>query len=182
MTQEEIKKTWREGATKLYRPTSDDYEIIYRQRKDTALETLARKYKRFSMIGLAMVFCSFAWMGAHLPFHSEEIKITITAVMAVYFAICSLIDHWLYKGVSSIDCFTMPVQEVIEKAMYYRKKHLQSIMLLLPMAICLVGLMAYGLSGDRYLLYGMAAGGLIGLLLGSMQFMDFMSEYRKIKE
>lgn len=182
MTQEEIKKTWREGATRLYRPTPDDYEGMYRDRKETALETLARKYKRFSMVGLAMVFCSFGWMGAHLPFHSEEMKFTVSGVMAVYFAICSLIDHWLYKGVSSIDCYRMSVQEVIEKAMYYRKKHLQSMMLLLPMALCVVGLMGYGLSGDRYLLYGMAAGGLAGILIGTIQFREFMSEYRKIKE
>ncbi|MDE7414678.1 MAG: hypothetical protein K2N05_12935 [Muribaculaceae bacterium] len=182
MTPEEIKQTWREAAQRISQPTLDEYERMYRNKKETALESLAKRYHRFSMLGFAMVLCSFGWMGCHLPFETEESKYIVSGVMMIYFGLCAIIDRWLYKGVCSIDCYTMTVSEVIAKAMYYRKKHLQSMVFLIPCAIAVVGLMAYSFKSEKYILYGMAAGAIVGLVIGSFQFREFMDEYRKIKE
>lgn len=182
MTPDEIKQTWKQAAQRISQPTIDEYERMYRNNKETALESLANKYKRFSIIGFAMVFCSVGWMASGLPFESPEWKFIVSAVMMVYFGCCACIDRWLYKGVSSIDCYTMTVSEVIDKAMYYRKKHLQSMIFLIPFALLVVGLMAYSFKADVYILYGMGAGFLVGIIIGTFQFKEFMSEYRKIKE
>ncbi|MDE6007893.1 MAG: hypothetical protein K2G90_01660 [Muribaculaceae bacterium] len=177
MTQEEIKQTWEEAARKLYCPTPAEFEDMYRAKKETALESLARRYRRFSILGIVMVLCSFGWMQTAHFIPEMEMRWKVTVVMMLYFACCAIIDNWLYRGVSSIDCFTMSVSQVAEKALYYRKKHLQSMIVLLPFAVLVVGLMAYSLHANEYMLYGMAAGAVCGLLMGYIQFREFMKEY-----
>ena len=180
MLPEEIKKTWEEASRKMYRPTPAEFENMYREKKETALTNLAKRYKRFSTVGLAMILCAFGWLCAQNPIIPNRMRYIVVPVLMLYFATCSIWDWWLYKGVSSIDCFTMSVSEVIDKALYYRKKHLQSMMLLVPFAIIVVGLMAYSFINDRYILIGMCTGGLIGLLVGYRAFREFMDEYRTV--
>ncbi|MDE6273155.1 MAG: hypothetical protein K2M31_09150 [Muribaculaceae bacterium] len=182
MNKEEIKKTWNEAARKIYQPTPEEYEMIYRTRKMTALENLAGRYKSFSRLGFIMIAASLMWFFGHFPFENQTMKYVVGGVMMVYFAACGIIDRWLYKGVSSIDCFTMTVNEVIRKALYYRKRHLQSIMFLLPFAILVIGLLAYSMSADIYVIYGIIAGAITGIILGSIQLRKFLRTYRIISE
>ena len=180
MSPEEIKKTWEEASRKLYRPTPQEFENMYREKKETALERLAIKYRRFSTMGLVMAIVSAFWMltPAHLP--ATPMKFIMALVLMLYFATCSSIDWWLYRGVSSINCFDMSVSEVVDKALYYRKKHLQSIMFLIPFAVVVFGVMIYSFNADKYIIYGMGAGLIIGLAIGYRQFREFMDEYKKI--
>lgn len=181
MTQEEIRKTWQEAATRFYCPSPDELEEIYRRKKETALEKLALKYKRFSCLGLAMMFVSCCYM---LPNHlfASELRIWVSLSLIMYFGMCSAMDYWLYKGISSIDCLTMTVKDVAEKAMYYKRWHLIFMAILLPCALAVFGLLVYAAGFDKYLTIGVIAGGIIGLALGYRQFLDFMSEYRKLSE
>lgn len=180
MSPEEIKKTWEEASRKLYRPTPEEFENMYREKKETALECLATKYRRFSTMGLVMTVVSVFWMFSPAQLPAPPMKFVMAIVMMLYFATCSSIDWWLYKGVSSINCFDMSVSEVVDKALYYRKKHLQSIMFLIPFAVIVFGVMIFSFDADQYIIYGMAAGLIIGLALGYRQFREFMEEYKKI--
>lgn len=182
MTPQEIKKTWEEASRRYYRPTPEEFESMYKERKETALERLATRYRRFSTLGMVMVICSVGWAFGPIDFVFPNARIFLSLLMMVYFATCSSIDYWFYKGVSSIDCYRMSVSEVIDKALYYKKKHLQSILFLLPFAFIVIGAMAYCLSSDKYILLGMAAGAIFGLLIGYRQYREFMSEYRIISE
>ena len=182
MTPEEIKRTWEEASRKMFRPSPEEFEIMYREKKETALERLASRYRRFSTLGMVMVVVSALWMLSPLPFASLNARLVIAILMMVYFATCSSIDYWLYRGIASIDCFTMSVSEVINKALYYRKKHLQSMMFLFPFAIGVVGGIIYALNADKYLIYGVIAGGVCGLILGYHQYRQFMDEYKIISE
>ena len=181
MTPDEIKRTWAEAAKRVYAPTPAEYESMFRDRKVTALENLIQRYKRFSNLGLLMILMSFCWMFANLPFESRALQITVSIVLMVYFASCSIIDYYLYREVRSIDCYTMSVSQVIEKAMNCRKKHLESMIFLIPFAILVAGLMAYSFKAEKAVIIGMAAGGITGLVLGYRQFRKFMDDYKRIK-
>ncbi len=180
MTYEEIRKTWNEAARKRYCPTPEEFENMYREKKETALERLAARYRRFSTLGIV---CMVLW--TIVPFsHIFEgvgpIKWALFGVFIFYFALCSVIDYSLYRGVTSIDCFTMTVKEVAEKALLFRKRHLQSMILLIPFALATVGLMAYCFKAEPYMIYGIMAGAALGVVIGYRQFREFMNEYRII--
>lgn len=179
MTQEDIRKTWQEAGKHLYAPDPTDFESMYRRKKETALEKLARKYKAFSRLGLIMMVISFCYFTPHSIFPSD-MKLWLGISFIVYFGICSLMDYWLYKGVESIDCYTMTVKEVIDKALYYRKKHHQFMIILIPMAIYIVGLMIYAFNGEEYFLYGIICGFLVGAAIGIKQYMEFMAQYKDL--
>lgn len=182
MTPEEIKKTWAEAARKLYAPTPEELEIMYIGRKETALEGLAQRYRRFSRLGLVMAIVSVFWMFSGIQPEIPSMKYVIAILFVIYFATCSVIDNWLYRGVASINCFTMPVSEVIDRALYYRRKHLQSMILLIPFAIIVLGTLAYSFMSDIYTIYGIIAGFIAGVAIGLRQFHQFMAEYRTISK
>ncbi|MDE7159810.1 MAG: hypothetical protein K2O24_03055 [Muribaculaceae bacterium] len=182
MTPDEIKKTWAEASRRFYAPTPEEFETMYRERKETALEQLAQRYRRFSRLGLVMAVVSVFWMFSHISFAESYMKYVTSIVFILYFATCSIIDNWLYNGVKSIDCFTMSVSEVIDKALYYRRKHLQSMILLIPFAVVAMGTLAFSFVSEPYMIYGMIAGLIIGLAIGLQQFRSFMAEYRTISK
>lgn len=153
---------------------------MYRNKKVTALDNLSERYRRFSTIGMIMVVCSLSYSFIHLPFREGAPRYALSIIMMVYFACCSAIDWWLHRGVASIDCFTMSVREVAEKALYYRKKHLQSMMFLFPFAAVVVGVMVWCFDSDSGIIIGMVAGILVGVLIGYRQFRRFMEEYKVV--
>lgn len=182
MDNNEIRQTWREAAGRAYRPSADSLEEIYRSRKMTSLDELAARYRRFSIMGLSMMIV----MGLLWPLsHAGEImgawRYVVAVSAAIYFGLGSSIDWWLYKGVSSIDCYTMTVSEVADKAMYYRKRHLQSMILLIPFAIAMVCIFAKPFISDQLMITTMIIGVIIGLVIGYRQFTLFMASYRNLK-
>lgn len=181
MTQEEIRQTWQEAATRFYCPTPDELEDIYRHNKETALEKLATKYKRFSCMGLAMMMVSCCYMLPNSLFDSD-MRIWVALAFMLYFGICSAMDYWLYKGITSIDCLRMTVKEVAQKAMHYKRWHLIFMAILLPCAISVIGILLYAAGFDKYLMMGVMAGAILGIVIGYRHYLDFMAEYRKLSE
>lgn len=152
-------------------------------RRKTALATLATHYKRFSTITLILALCMPIWLWGALQYENGVniwIKLGGVAFGMLYCLTASFMDRWLYNGVSNIDVATMPVAEVFRLTFYYRKKHFQFMGILIPMAVIFIGALAWLLSGDIWSIYGMIAGGLVGLTLGIREFKRFMEEYRDI--
>ncbi len=152
-------------------------------RRKTALATLAAHYQNFSTISFVMALCLplCLWNVMKLDDGSNiRFKFGLVLFGMLYFLTASMMDRWLYKGISRIDVAIMSVSEVCNLAFYYRKKHLQFIGILLPMAIGFIGTMIWMLSGNIGFIYGAAAGAAIGGALGVRQLMVFMKEYRDI--
>ena len=181
MTQEEIRETWQAAATRFYCPSPEELEDIYRRNKETALDKLAMKYKRFSCMSLVMTMVSCCYMMPNSLFDGD-LRICVSLAFILYFGTCSAMDYWLYKGVSSIDCLTMTVKEVAEKAMYYKRRHLIFMAVLFPCALSVVGLMLYSAGFEKYLTMGVLAGAIVGGVIGYRHYLDFMDEYRKLSE
>lgn len=182
MTPEEIRTTWQEAARRMSQLKAQEYENNYLQRKETALQSLAKRYGRFSRCSFLLILCVFCWLHMDLDFEADWMRYVIFGVMTAYFVACGCIDYYLYKGVSAINCYEMTVTEVIDRAMYYRKKHFQSLAFLLPIAIGLIAFLAYALRANEYVISGIICGSIVGLAVGLFNLHKFMAEYRKIKE
>lgn len=185
MTTEEIKLAWEKTKIALEKTEARNIElanVIKNGKKKTALQNLATRYLRFSRIGLvaAIVFgLSFSTHSFHLA-HGN--RILLVAVMTGFFALASIMDFWLYKGISSIDCSTMNVSEVISKSLFYRKRHFQFIAILFPLAIGLVTYEFFLFSDNEGFVYGGIIGIAVGLAIGLIQLMKFLSDYKTLRE
>ena len=106
-------------------------------------------------------------------------RIIISVAFALYALTASVMDCWLYNGIRSIDVVTMPVAEVIRKAMFYKKRHMQFIAVLLPFVLAIIGVIAW--KGDNiYFRLGIIVGFIAGTAIGVFQLMNFLSDYRAI--
>ena len=181
MNTEDMKMAWRDTARSLNTsPSAETIEKIRIGKQSTSLDRLGARYFRFVMLSACCTILSLSFM--LVPWPTPYKPIWLSLAFMVYFLTCSAMDFWLYRGIGSIDCLRMPVSAVIKKALYYRKRHLQFVLTLLPMAFGVVFLLAFYYNFDRSILFGMIIGGTIGLAIGSYQLFEFMRDYRKITD
>lgn len=173
-----MKSAWRETATSLQ--TENDRLLTEFKNGNplTSLERLRNRYRRFAILGFTMLPLSCVFMLKSI--FPIEGGIWITLSFIVYFLTCGFMDTWLYRGLDTIDCLHMSVSEVIEKARYYRKKHLQFVVILIPMAIALLCGLAYFTGWEEHILLGMIIGGSIGFAIGLQQLFAFLRDYKNI--
>ncbi|MDE6341197.1 MAG: hypothetical protein K2K93_02675 [Muribaculaceae bacterium] len=175
---DEMKKNWQDTNVSIP-GSSGSYDAIITGRRKTALDNLARRYCWFSNMALLfMVLCPCSLFNLHL-FPDSKHSMLMVIWFGSFFMISSVMDRWLYHGVRSIDVVSMPVSEVVAKALYYKKWHIWFIFILLPLALSCLGLMAY-LIDDIYVRTGMILGFLVGVALGVRQLLAFLSDYRTI--
>lgn len=174
MTTEELQKTWQESGR-----IGSPYNPQMNSRRETALEKLMREYKRFSWIALAMTFVSIGLY--NLSWLEMPWKVVIPLLFISFFATSSTMDHWLANGIRSIDCSRMSVREVIDRSLFYRRRHHQFMMILIPYAAVVLGCFGWASRAEIYLLAGMGAGFLVGLAIGIRKYLDFMANYRDIE-
>lgn len=176
--EDNLKRDWRETSI---RTSNDDttLEAIKQGHRKSALQRLASRYRMFAIIaGICAV--TIPWLMARpemIP--DSSLKIWILTIFALYFLTCSSMDLWLYHGITGIDLTSMSVAEVIEMALFYRKRHLQFVLILLPWAFLIVGCLIYSAGVDAAI-YGMIVGGAAGLIVGINQLRRFMADYRDI--
>ena len=180
MDMENLKNEWRDAGEV---PTNNtDFKEwqnnITTGKRKTSLMRLAERYKRFHYIGLFMAFISLFWISNPLLMGNHIVITTI--YMVIYFLLCSSIDWYLWKKVCDIDVQIMPTMEIIKRAHDCRKLHLQSIMVLLPLAFGLIALFIWNADGDTYFIFGLGAGALIGLCVGLFQLMEFLRDYKTL--
>lgn len=176
-----LKKSWIEMGKSLGAKFDHQYDPDKLSNMKTALDRLRDRYRVFWRAGLIMIFSSFLIFSKHLIVENP-LNLHLGFAYAAYFLMCFIMDHWLWKGIGSIDPLRMGVAEVAKKALYYKKRHLQFMIFLIPMAIAILGLTGYVFSSDKYLLMGMITGAICGAILGIFQFRRFMAEYRKLTD
>ncbi|MDE7421264.1 MAG: hypothetical protein K2N35_13780 [Muribaculaceae bacterium] len=175
---DDIRKDW-QGANVSIPGKSDSYDAIMNGKRKTALQNLAQRYRWFSNMALLfLLMVPLNIMNLHL-FPDLKGRMVIVIWFCSFFIISSVMDRWLYHGIRQIDVVTMPVAEVVEKALYYRKWHIRFIFILLPMALGCLGLLAYFID-DIYVRLGMLAGFLVGVGAGVSQLLNFLADYRAI--
>lgn len=176
---DDLKKDWQNANVSLNQ-NSNAYDSIINGKRRTALENLAERYRRFSNIALMLILLSFTWIFNPNMFpENHRLRIAVGVSFAIYALIGSIMDRWLYQGIRSIDVVTMPVSEVIHKALFYRKRHLQFIAILLPIVLAIIGVMAWSMD-NLYFRLGILVGFIAGTAIGLRQLMAFLADYRTI--
>lgn len=138
----------------------------------SAQERLVRRYHRFAVVGLLM--CPVVGI-----LYRGLMPLLPRVMFAGFFLVASMMDFYMWKGVKSIDCTTMGVATVAEKARFYRKMHHIFMAVLVVLFVPILGtLMALG--ADEYMMWGMAAGGVVGLAIGVKMYLNIMGEYRTL--
>ncbi|MDE5871288.1 MAG: hypothetical protein K2H22_05065 [Muribaculaceae bacterium] len=174
-----LRKDWQDANIAIRRE-SDSYDDIINGKRKTALQNLADRYKRFSIMGVILIMLSLSYCFNPNIFPGDlRWRIITSVAFALYAFTASVMDRWLYNGVKSIDVITMPVAEVIRKALFYKKRHLQFIAVLLPFVLAIIGAIAW--KGDNiYFRLGILVGFIAGTAIGIFQLMNFLADYRVI--
>ncbi|MDE6631937.1 MAG: hypothetical protein K2K23_02955 [Muribaculaceae bacterium] len=174
-----LKKDWQNSNVAI-QTEANTYDRIINGKRRTALENLADRYRRFSNLALILILLSFSWIFNPDMFPGNQgLRIAVGVSFAVYALIASIMDRWLYKGIQSIDIVVMPVSEVVRKALFYRKRHLQFIVILLPIVLSIIAVMAWSMD-NLYFRLGIVVGFIAGVAIGVRQLLAFLADYRDI--
>lgn len=180
MTTEELEKAWLVLSDRIDRLEKNelDRDRVFGMKRKTALENLASRYRRFSTIAFILILPGM--MSFLNPVFHADMKWWVAGFFAVYMALAGCMDYWLYKGVSAIDVTSMPVMEVYGRCRFYRRRHHQFMLVLIPLACAFIALTCYVFRFDDYFIAGVIAGGVVGLILGTVQYFRFMSDYKDV--
>lgn len=175
---ERMRKAWLAMGEALGMQPSADSDPDNLNKRKTALDRLRHKYRVFWTVAIFMIFGSF--MMFHGSPGESQYSSWLRVAFALYFLTVFCMDHWLWRGICTIDPLRMGVAEVVAKAMHYRKMHLQFMAVLIPAAMALLGATGYVFSSQIYFLSGMVVGAFCGFIIGIIQFRRFMAEYRSL--
>lgn len=181
MDEERMKESWRKsgaGDNGSLLDSALSPEILRGKRK-TALTRLADRYRRFYTI--AFVFAGISLMWTTNPIFDENVRVPMSIFLVVFFLACGVMDWHLCNKVRDIDIYRMPTAEIIGRAMDCRKLHLQCVMVLMPFAIGFVGFMIWLFSKELPALVGVCLGALVGGVIGTMKFREFMCDYKALR-
>ncbi|MDE6480143.1 MAG: hypothetical protein K2L45_07710 [Muribaculaceae bacterium] len=174
-----LKKDWQNSNVAI-QSESNSYDRIINGKRRTALENLADRYRRFSNVALALILLSFSWiLNPNMFPDNYRLRIAVGVAFAIFALVASIMDRWLYQGIQGIDVVAMPVSQVIQKALFYRKRHLQFIAILLPAVLAIIGFIAWSMD-NLYFRLGILIGFITGTALGLRQLFAFLADYRTI--
>lgn len=180
MNPEELKNRWRELGTP--RPGDRPDPVIESDpvidnvtsgKVSSARERLMRRYRMmFLAVAPAGILCT-------LMIH-DLLPVWGMVVIMSFFAVAALMDYHLYRGIRSIDLSTEGVEEVARKARFYRRRHHIFQIILIPWAAVILGVYFSSFAQEEAMLWGMAAGGLVGLGAGLAMYFQMMRDYRSM--
>lgn len=172
MDEQKIRQDWEKTKMTLSNTDGDNVPDTYRK---TALDKLIARYRSFvrlECLCIALIPFAMYWL------FSDNYSIFLAIYAAVFFLFTALTDHWLARKIASIDIQRMTVFSVVNTTLECRKRHLQSMIILIPFAIGFIALMAYAAFDEMHMLIGMAVGFIAGLAVGIREFRAFMRDYR----
>ena len=171
--EQKIKQDWKKTKAAL-RNCNADGKIPDPKRK-TALEKLIARYRSFVYLECLCLILFPSCM--HWLFNDPND--TLLAMYAIIFFITAVVvDYKLAQKLATIDIQQMTVAAVLRTILECRKRHLQSMILLIPMAVGFIGVIAYASINETHLLIGIVVGLVAGLALGIREFRGFLRDYR----
>lgn len=177
MESEEMKKIWDRTDARLA-SLETQVKKISETRNRTALDSLAARYRRFAILGIAVALM-FAMQSSGRIFSGTYGLIASLLGVALGLS-CSAADWWLWRKLGSIDIARMSVSEVAERAMACRRVHLMFMFWSIPLAIATVTLIALSLKATPYMTASILTGAAIGLAIGICQLRRFLADYRAL--
>lgn len=182
MTPDEMKTAWQELSDRIDKMelrlgAEQEHGERWSQRR-TSLDNLSARYRKFSLLALGCTLTSLGFM--NFPELPERLRLWLTVGFAIFFATCSVMDYWLYTRTKALNLSAMTVSEVCRKAAGLRRMHHRFMMILIPMAVTILGILAYWT--NEWFRVGMIAGAAVGLIIGLKKYSEFMADYRALTE
>ena len=177
---EDMKTMWIELNDRLSSLEEDNRKMarqIMSGKYKTAQERLISKYRLFIIIATIMIFYIIGFVGFN-PLVDDKYRLVTVLYWIIFFLAEIGIDSYLLFKVKEIDIYHSSVTEIAAIAARNWKIHKIAIFCGLPVAIGAIVLFALALDADEYMIYGMLAGAVIGILIGLRQLMKFFSNYK----
>lgn len=149
-------------------------------RRRTSQENLIARYRSFSILSFTAAALAVTGLITIKEYLWPVFPSALIICFDIYFLTAGFMDLWLYQKVKSIDFNTMSVENVLRLTMLYRKRHLQFMAVLIPMALALITWMAICAKAEPMMVYSMITGFIIGLGFGINAFLNFMRDYKNI--
>ena len=178
MNIEEMKKAWEQTDMRLSSLEAETSRLAQSasRRRHTVFDNLRNRYRRFSIVASTMVCVMVLYAVAEL--WPGPYSVWISLAMSIYFIVVSVMDYSIYRRLSEIDIDTMSVSEVTRTVISCRRRHLQFMAVLIPSCILLLGILVWQAFDDEYMLLGMCAGAIVGVIIGIRSYRRFMADYR----
>lgn len=146
----------------------------------TAREKLISKYKKFIFIETVMILYVWVFIGFN-PETVDKYRLPTLIYWSLFFLAEIGIDYYLMERVREIDIYTSPVKEITQMAASNWRIHKLAIFIGLPIAFGAIILFGLAMDANEFVIYGMVAGAIVGLIIGFSQLRRFMSYYRQLK-
>ncbi len=176
MKENELKEAWKQGGIELERNGGGG--CFCDSTRQTPLEKLAKRYKRFSVLGAVCILIGLSWL--NMPELQIKNRIFISVFYCLIMLICAVTDRYLYMRLSSINISTTPTARVIEVVKKCKKIHLIFICFSIPVVIVFIGFIGWQLCNNIYMLMGIIVGAVTGFVIGLFQLFEFLRDYRDL--
>ena len=177
---EDMKKMWDDLNERLSHLEKEN-KILARKVMEpkfkSVREKLIRKYGMFIILAIVMILYS---IGAILfnPLVSDKYRIITFICWVVFFFFEGSLDFYLRQRVQDIDIYNSNLTEISRMALQNWKIHKLAVIIGLPMAIVVVILYGFAIQPNIFVIYGMVAGGVVGLIIGSFHLRKFYQYYK----
>ncbi|MCH5233007.1 MAG: hypothetical protein J1E78_05140 [Muribaculaceae bacterium] len=176
----EIRQIWQEMDRRLSKLEIENKKIMQTVMKSTyssAKEKLLNKYLRFIIIECVMItFMNLFFI--FNPLIVDKYRILAITYWDIFFLLEVSLDIYLFYQTKDINIYTSTITEITKKASMNWKIHKIGVLAGLPLSFVGIFIMALSLNAYEYILYGMAVGGVLGLIIGVIQFLKFRSNYK----
>lgn len=145
-----------------------------------AQDKLMNKYRFFVCFNLIFIIVMSIFIMAN-PLVNEKYRMITLIYWLVFFLGEATIDTYLMIKIKQIDIYNSSVSEISREASKTWKIHKIAIFIGLPVAIGAVILYGLLLNADKFVIFGMIVGGVIGALIGLRQLMKFLEYYKLLQ-
>lgn len=144
----------------------------YDRRRKTSLDRLADRYRRFAMLAFVV------GMTSGIALNNLAGPWLCVSYMLIMIGL-GFTDMAFSRAIRAIDVVTMSVNEVYRRTMTLRRRHLMCVATAMPVVLGWMVWLGFTID-DPYMTWGVVVGAVTGLILGVIQLMRFMADYREV--
>lgn len=146
----------------------------------TAQERLIRKYSVFIIIEIIMILYIILVVEFN-PMVVEKYKTVTLLSWSLFLAGAAGLDLYLRESMKRMDVYNLNVSEITRLAARNWKLHKMGIIIGLPIAFGAIILFGLLMDANKFTIYGMIVGGIIGFIIGLSQLRKFSESYHLLQ-
>ena len=181
---DEIIQMWNSLDSRLDNIENETKQLASRVakiRQRTARQRLETRYLKFIVIAAAMIPLSVTFVCIN-PMIATHYRLPLAVCWGLFFLAKLLVDFYLLRRLRSINIYTDTVSTTAAKALSVWRIHKIAVACGLPAALLIAGFLAVALGADRYMLYAMCAGAIVGFFIGMRELLKFRESFHDLRQ